>query len=252
MRFWCLLLCFEAPGPLPFAGALVDPLVTSLHFGGSCWFLFWLLTGDACGGPPVCVVGAVGAGPSGILSAEPEGWPWALLSLLNVGLLRMVFSLLPSSDDDHCCGCVAILSALGGTNFPWTFLVMIDSSGLYEAFPWGLWWASLRSAASLFVCGALLSLGVGCQNSAFYTTVCSVCGFSMSNVIRFILFKLNPMSFSSKDLSWEKEPDLFMWGCLLSPCIITCISLLIELTSSFSVYMIWSAFYCSRSLLLGR
>ena len=92
-----------------------------------------MLAGGACGGPPVHVVGAVGAGPCGILSAEPEEWPGALLS--NLGLLRMVFSLLPSSDDDCCCGCVATLSALGGMNLPWMFLVMIESSGLYEAFP---------------------------------------------------------------------------------------------------------------------
>ena len=50
-----------APGPLPFAGALVDPLVVSLHSGGSWWSLFVLFTGGACGGPPACVVGAVGA-----------------------------------------------------------------------------------------------------------------------------------------------------------------------------------------------
>ena len=91
-----------APGPLPFAGALVDPLVVSLHSGRSWWSLFVLLTGEACGGPPACVVGAVGAGPCGILSADPAGWPWALLSLSFLGPLRMVFSLLPSSDDDCC------------------------------------------------------------------------------------------------------------------------------------------------------
>ena len=69
-----------APGPLPFACALVDPLV-SLHSGGSWWFLFELVTGGACGGPPACVVGAAGADPCGILSVDPEGWPWALFSL---------------------------------------------------------------------------------------------------------------------------------------------------------------------------
>ena len=36
----------------------------------------------------------------------------------------------------------------------------MDSSGLYEALPLGSWWASLRSAASVCVCGAHLSLGV--------------------------------------------------------------------------------------------
>ena len=92
--------------------------MVSLHSGGSWWSLFVLLTGGACGGPPACVVGAVGAGPCGILSVDPEGWPWALLSLSCHGLLRMVFSLLPSSDDDCFCGCVAILSALGGMNLP--------------------------------------------------------------------------------------------------------------------------------------
>ena len=61
-----------APGPLPFAGALVDPLVVSLHSGGSWWSLFGLLTGAACGGPPACIVGAVGAGPCGIFIC----WPW--------------------------------------------------------------------------------------------------------------------------------------------------------------------------------
>ena len=131
-----------------------------LHSGGSWQSLFGLVTGGACGGPPACVVGAVGAGPCGISSVDPEGWPWALLSLLCLGPLRMVFSLLPSSDNDCCYGCVAILSALGGMNLPWTCLFVMDSSGLYEALPLGSWWASLRFAASLCVCGAHLSLGV--------------------------------------------------------------------------------------------
>ena len=81
------------------------------------------------------------------------------LSLSIAGPLRMVFSLLPSSDDD-CCGCVAVLSVFGGTNLPWTFLFVMDSSGLYEALPLGSWWASLRSAASLCGCGVRLSQGV--------------------------------------------------------------------------------------------
>ena len=46
-----------------------------------------------------------------------------------------------------------------------------------------------------------------------------------------ILLKLNPMSFSSKYLKHENEPVLLMCWCLLSPCIITCISLVIVLTS---------------------
>ena len=33
-----------APGPLPFVGALVDPLVP-LHSGGSCWLVLGLETG---------------------------------------------------------------------------------------------------------------------------------------------------------------------------------------------------------------
>ena len=128
----------------------------------------------------------------------------------------------------------------------------MDLSGLYEALPLGSWWASLRSAASVCVCGAHLSLGVDVRALPFILQSAGVCGFSTSNVMGFILFKLNPMSFSSKDLSHENEPDPFMCGCLLSPCIITCISLLIELTSSLAVWMIWSAFFCSRSLPLGR
>ena len=129
---------------------------------------------------------------------------------------------------------------------------MMDSSGLYEALPLGSWWASLRSATSVCVCGAHLSLGVDVRVLLFIPQSAGVCGFSMSNVMGFILFRLNPMSFSLKDLSHENEPDLFMCGCLLSPCMITCISLLIELTSSLAVWMIWSAFFCSSSLPLGR
>ena len=69
-----LFLPLVAPGPLPSAGALVDPLVVPLHSGGSWWFLFELLTGGACGGPTACDEGAVGADPCGSLSAGPEGW----------------------------------------------------------------------------------------------------------------------------------------------------------------------------------
>ena len=49
----------------------------------------------------------------------------------------MVFSLLPSSDNDCCCCCgiVDMLPTFGGTNLPRTSLLVIDSSGLYEAFP---------------------------------------------------------------------------------------------------------------------
>ena len=107
---------------------------------------------------------------------------------------------------------------------------MIDSSGLYEALPLGSWWASLRSAASVCVCQACLSLGVDVRALLFIPQSAGVCGFSTLNVMGLILFKLNPMLFSLKDLNCENEPDLFMCGCLLSPCIITCISLLIELT----------------------
>ena len=146
------------PGPLPVVGALVDPLV-SLHSSGSWWLVPGLVTGGACDGPPACVVGAVGADPCGLLPVDLEGWPWALFSLLIAGPLRMVFSLLPSSDDD-CCGCVAVLSAFDGMNLPWTFLFVMDSSGLYEALPLGSWWASLRSVASLCGCGVHLSRGV--------------------------------------------------------------------------------------------
>ena len=173
------------------------------------------MTGEACGGPPACVVGAVGAGPCGLLPVDPEGWPWALLSLSVLSPLRMVFSLLPSLDDNCCCGCAAMLSALGGTNLPWTCLFVMDSSGLYEAFPLGSWWASLRFAASLCVCGARLSHGVDVRALPFIPWSAGVCGFSMSNVMGLILFKLNPMSFSSKDLKCENEPDLFMCGVLV-------------------------------------
>ena len=128
----------------------------------------------------------------------------------------------------------------------------MDSSGLYEALPLGSWWASSRSAASVCVCGAHLSLGVDVGALLFIPWSAGVCGFSMLNVMGLISFRLNPMSFSSKDLSHENEPDLFMCGCLLSPCMITCISLLIELTSLLAVWMIWSAFFCSSSLPLGR
>ena len=116
---------------------------------------------------------------------------------------------------------------------------MMDSSGLYEVLPLGSWWASLRSAASVCVCGACPFSWCRCQSSAFYTPVCRCLWIlNMSNVMGLILFRLNPMSFSLKDLSHENEPDLFMCGCLLSPCMITCISLLIELTSSLAVWMI--------------
>ena len=107
------------------------------------------MTGGACGGPPACVVGAVGADPCGLSSDDLEGWLWALLSLSCLGPLRMVFSLLPSLDNDCCGGCGAMLSVLGGMNLPWTCLFVMDSSGLYEALPLGSWWASLRFAASL-------------------------------------------------------------------------------------------------------
>ena len=89
-----------APEPLLFVGALVDPLV-SLHSGGSCWLVLGLGTGGACDGPPACVVGAAGADPCGLLPVALEGWPWALFSLLIAGPLRMVHSLLPSSDDEE-------------------------------------------------------------------------------------------------------------------------------------------------------
>ena len=171
-----LFLALAAPKPLPSAGALVDPLVVPLCSSGSWWSLFWLLTGRACGGPPVCDKGAVGAGPCGMLSAGPEGWLWALLFLGCLGLLRMVFSLLPSLDNECCCYCgwVDMLPTLGGTNLPWTCLLVMDPSGLYEAFPWGWWWASLRSATSLcacsccVLCGALLFSWCWCQGSSFY------------------------------------------------------------------------------------
>ena len=55
----------------------------------------------------------------------------------------------------------------------------------------------------------------------FVPQFASVCGFSTSNVIGLILFKLNPMSFSLKNLNQEKEPDLLICGCLLSLCMIT-------------------------------
>ena len=116
----------------------------SLHSGGSWWFLFGLVTGGASGGPPACVVGAVGAGPCGLFTFNPEGWPWALLSLLCLGPFRMVFSLMPSLDDNCCWGCVAKLSALGGMNLPWTCLFVMDSFRLYEAFPLGSWWALIE------------------------------------------------------------------------------------------------------------
>ena len=144
-----------APGHLPFVGALVDPFVP-LCSGGSCWLVLGLGTGGACAGPLACVAGAAGADPFGLLLVALEGWPWALCSLSTAGPLRMVHFLLPSSDDD-CCGCVALLSVFGGTNLPWMFLFVMDSSGLYEASPLGSWWALLRSAASLCGCGVCLS-----------------------------------------------------------------------------------------------
>ena len=146
-----------APGLLPFVGALVDPLL-SLHSDGSCWLVLGSETGGACDGPPAHVVGAAGADPCGLLPVALEGQPWALFSLLIVGPSRMVHSLLPSSDDDCCC--VALLSVLGGMNLPWMFLLVMDSSRLYEVSPLGLWWASLRSAGSLCCCGVCFSQGV--------------------------------------------------------------------------------------------
>ena len=62
-----------------------------------------------------------------------------------------------------------------------------------------------------------------------------VCRLSTSKVMGLILLKLNPMSFSSKDLKHENEPDLFMCGCLLSPCIITCISLVCVLHNTITL-----------------
>ena len=149
----------------------------SLCSGGSCWLVLGLGTGGACDGPPACVVGAAGADPCGLLPVALEGWPWALFSLLIAGPLRMVHSLLPSSDDD-CCGCVALLSVFGGTNLLWTFLFVMDSSRLYEASPLGSWWASLRSAASLCGCGVHLSQGVDVGALLFIPWSAGVCGLS--------------------------------------------------------------------------
>ena len=86
--------------PLPFVGALVDPLV-SLYSGGSWWFVFGLVTGVACDGLPACVVGAVGAGPCGLLPVGLEGWPWALLSpcclpQMTTGVVAVQLCYLPS------------------------------------------------------------------------------------------------------------------------------------------------------------
>ena len=119
----------------------------------------------------------------------------------------MVHSLLPSLDDD-CCGCVALLSVLGGTNLPWMFLLVMDSSGLYEASPLGLWWALLRSAGSLCGCGVHFSQGVDVRALLFIPQSAGVWGLSTSKVMGLILLKLNPMSFSSKDLKCENEPVL--------------------------------------------
>ena len=188
--------------------------------------MFVLVAGGACGGPPACVVVAVGADPQGLSSVGFEGQLCALFSLSCCGLLRMVFSLLPSSNDDCCCGCAAMLVVLGGTNLPWTFLFVMDSSRLYEALPLGSWWASLRFAVSLSACGACLSHGVDVGALFFIPRSTGVCGFSMSKVMGLILFKLNPISLSLKDLKHENEPEL-MCGCLLSPCIIICIFLVI-------------------------
>ena len=172
--------------------------------------------------------GPAGADPCGLLPVALEGWPWALFSLLIVGPLRMVHSLLPSSDNNCCC--VALLSVLGGTNLPWMFLLVMDSSGLYEASPLGLWWASLRSAGLLCGCGVRFSQGVDVGALLFIPWSAGVWGLSTLKVIGLILLKLNPMSFSSKDLKRENEPVLLACGCLLSPCIITCISLVMVLT----------------------
>ena len=60
---------------------------------------------------------------------------------------------------------------------------------------------------------SLLSLGVNVGALPFVPWSTGVCGFLTSNMIGLILFKLNPMSFSLKDLNLEKEPDLLinMW-----------------------------------------
>ena len=133
-------------------------------------------------------------GPCGTLSAGPEGWPWALLSFWCLSPLRMVFSLLPSLDNDCCCcyGCVDMLPTFGGMNLPWTCLLVIDSSGLYEASPRGSWWASFRLAASscvcpcCVICWTLLSLGVDVGALPFVPWSTGVCGFSTLNVIGLI------------------------------------------------------------------
>ena len=155
-----------APGPLLFVGALVDPLV-SLCSSGSCWLVLGLETGGACDGPPALVVGAAGADPCGLLPVALEGQPWALFSLSIVGSLRMVHSLLPSSDDD-CCGCVALLS---GTNLPWTFLFVMDSSGLYETSPLGLWWGLIEVCWFAVWLWSPSLLRCRCRSSTFYITV---------------------------------------------------------------------------------
>ena len=145
MSFRCLL-CFSSTLALCRCfGGSIGVIVFQWILVVSAWIGNW---GSLWWSSSLCC-GCCRADPCGLSSVGFEGWLWALFSLSCLGPLRMVFSLLPSSYNDCCCGCVAMLSVLGGTNLPWMFLFVMDSSGLYEALPLGSWWASLRFAASL-------------------------------------------------------------------------------------------------------
>ena len=178
VRFWCLIPCFSSSWAFAICRCSGGSIAGSIAFRWIWWFLFdcWL-------GEPVVV--------SSLWWRCCRGWflvACCLLSLKDVpeyffllGVLSVedVFSLLPSSDDDCCCCCgwVDMLPTFSGTNLPWTCLLVTRLIWLYEVFPLGLWWASLRSAASLcacsccVLCGTLLSLGADVRSS-FYTMVC--------------------------------------------------------------------------------
>ena len=57
--------------------------------------------------------GCCGADPCGPSSVGFEGWLCALFSLLCHGPLRMVFSLLPSSDNNCCCDLCSHVICIG-------------------------------------------------------------------------------------------------------------------------------------------
>ena len=252
VRFWCLLalaalgfaICRCSGGSVGGAIAFQWILVVSVL----------IVDWGACGGPPVCDVGAVGAGPCGILSADPEGWPCST-----------PFSFISWSIEDG----VFFTAFLGW----WLLLLLLGRHvaylGWYESplnmfvcdgFIWVIWSVTSRFVVSLIeICCFIVCLWSSsfswcwCQSSTFYATVCR-CLWILDLKCDQVLFcsKWTPCHSVWEDLSREKEPDLFMWGCLLSPCIITCISLLIELTSSFAVWMIWFSIFLLQIITVGE